>query len=135
MGLNLAPKLNHRHLSATLIVAWLVCECFSNATTTLITLNQPKNFNDVSDYNVDSQPRYKQRRQYYENTGRRIARRDDEQSVVITNEQRFASPRIVILGATGELKIFYEAVTKCMLIAAQKTSLCCETKDGIRLYI
>ena len=115
MGLNLAPKLNHRHLSATLIVAWMVCECFTNATTTLITLNQPNKFNDVSDFNGDSQPRYKQRRQYYENPDRRIARRGDEQSVVITNEQRFASPRIVILGATGELTIFYEAVTKCML--------------------
>ena len=112
MGLNLAPKLNHRHLSATLIVAWMVCECFTNATTTLITLNHPNKFNDVSDFNGDSQPRYKLRRQYYENPDRRIARRGDEQSVVITNEQRFASPRIVILGATGELKIFYEAGTK-----------------------
>ena len=105
MELNLALKVNQRHLSASLILAILVCECFTYATTTLITLNQPNKFNDVSEFNGDSQPRYKQRRQYYENTGRRIARRGDEQSVVITNEQRFASPRIVILGATGELKI------------------------------
>ena len=105
MKMNLSLRLNHKHMFRTLFVALLVCECFTNANTTLITLNQPKNVNDVSDYIVDNEPRYKQRRQYYENMGRRIERRGDEQNVVITNEKRFASPRIVILGATGELNI------------------------------
>ena len=37
-------------------------------------------------------------RKYY---GRRMERRNEQQEVVVTNEKHYASPRIVILGATG----------------------------------
>ena len=110
MRITLSLILRHSHFSRTLIAALLLCEHFGNTHTTIIALNQPQNGDRINNYNVDSQPQYKRQRQYYENIGRRIERRGDDQNVVVTNEKRFASPRIVVLGATGKLTIPYKYI-------------------------
>ena len=97
------------HLVAfTVILLLSFCEFGGCKRTTVVSLNDHEN-----DYNHRAHDSYNQRRQpqnqlqssynqrkYY---GRRMERRNEEQDVIVTNEKHYASPRIVILGATGKL--------------------------------
>ena len=93
-------------MTLVVVVLLLFCNYFVCVRTTIISLNDPHDFDHyVSNYNrrqQPSQPNYNQR-QYYGNNGRRLERRGEQQNVVVTNEKNYASPRIVILGATGNL--------------------------------
>ena len=91
----------------TVVLLLLFCTCFVCVRTTIISLNDPHDFDHhVSDYNrwQQHQSNYNQR-QYYGNIGRRMERRGEQENVVVTNEKHYASPRIVILGATGNLSL------------------------------
>ena len=79
--------------------------------TTSISLNQANKYvnADESQYHhLDGQKqqqqdnkKYNQQSKYYGHFQRIERKHEDTRKVVIKNEKRFASPRIVILGATG----------------------------------
>ena len=80
------------------------CEPGCCKRTTTISLSDPNHFNyNLEDYdhyrnnNYQRQSSYNPKKYY----GRRMERRNEQQNVVVTNEKNYASPRIVILGATG----------------------------------
>lgn len=80
------------------------CEPACCKRTTTISLSDPNHFNyNLEDYdhyrnnNYQRQSSYNPKKYY----GRRMERRNEQQNVVVTNEKHYASPRIVILGATG----------------------------------
>ena len=94
-------------MTFTIILLLSFCEFGGCKRTTVISLNDHPN-----DYNHRAHDPYNRRQQqnqlqssynqrkYY---GRRMERRNEQQDVVVTNEKHYASPRIVVLGATGKL--------------------------------
>ena len=85
----------------------LSCELVSAKRTTTLSFDDRNEFNynheDYNRHHVQQQQQYSKssihnQRKYY---GKRLDRRNEQKSVVVTNEKHYASPRIVILGATG----------------------------------
>ena len=86
----------------------LFCEFVVSKRTTISSYNDQNDFNyNLEDYSRrqknNRQSSYNQRKYY----GRRMERRNEQHDVVVTNEKHFASPRIIILGATGKLSSKY----------------------------
>ena len=97
-------RIPDRQISLATLFVVLLLFCFVCVRTTIISLNDPHDFDHHgSDYNRRQQQSSYNQRQYYGNIGRRMERRGEQQNVVVTNEKHYASPRIVILGATGNL--------------------------------
>ena len=98
--------LSERRMYQLAFVALLLTLCCNLAAATRTTITS---FNDQNDFNYNWED-YSRRqtshrssynqRQYY---GRRMERRNEQHDVVVTNEKHYASPRIVILGATGKI--------------------------------
>ena len=85
-------------------VVLLSFECVTAKRTTALSINDQNEFNyNVEDFNRHHQQQYSKssvhnQRKYY---GRRMERRNEQHDVEVTNEKHYASPRIVVLGATG----------------------------------
>ena len=97
----------NRQYPKAFICFGMIFLCFGVVTakrTTALSIDDPNNFNyNVEDYNRHHQQQYSKssvhnQRKYY---GRRMERRNEQQNVAVTNEKHYASPRIVVLGATG----------------------------------
>ena len=99
------------HCGWAVVTFCFIWNCVVEIQASSVSLNQPNKYvnADESQYHhIDRQKqqqqenkKYNQQGKYYGSFRRTERKHDDTRKVVVTNEKRFASPRIVILGATG----------------------------------